>query len=367
MPTTTRRRSPTCRIFDAVRPAGARPAGCLRLRQPAAAGQHRRVGAGGGARHLDGARAGAEGEDHPGRGQLEQSRRPVRGRAEKAGALVAAAGGGQVSNSWGGAEFSGETAYDSYFTAKKVIYVASSGDAPGTEYPSASPNVARRHQHRPQPDHRRLRIRDHLGPGGRRAEQIRGAAFVPELDPRQLSARSAACPTSRSTPIRRPASTSIDFNAGRQRCGWWVVGGTSVAAPSVAAIINAASASASSSAAELGTISREHGERRGLCRDRQRRVRAERRLSGDEGLEFLLGRRRAARVQGEVAAAPPNLRLPMPAKAGMTTLTPAQPSVSTCSTRLAIRCWCFAPYSFMCGAAPWARSASGLAHFSITA
>lgn len=69
-------------IFDAVRPAGARPAGCLRLRQPAAAGQHRRVGAGGGARHLDGARAGAEGEDHPGRGQLEQSRRPVRGRAE---------------------------------------------------------------------------------------------------------------------------------------------------------------------------------------------------------------------------------------------------------------------------------------------
>ncbi len=47
-----------------------------------------------------------------------------------------------VSNSWGGAEFSGENANDSHFAAPGVSYFVSSGDA-GTpaEYPSASPNV----------------------------------------------------------------------------------------------------------------------------------------------------------------------------------------------------------------------------------
>ena len=44
--------------------------------------------------------------------------------------------------SWGGGEFSGETAYDSYFDHAGVAFVASSGDdgAPA-EWPAASPNV----------------------------------------------------------------------------------------------------------------------------------------------------------------------------------------------------------------------------------
>jgi subtilase family serine protease len=51
-----------------------------------------------------------------------------------------------ISMSWGGAEFAGETSYDSYFTTptghQGVTFVASTGDAgsPG-EYPAASPNV----------------------------------------------------------------------------------------------------------------------------------------------------------------------------------------------------------------------------------
>src|SRR5438309_5691437 len=47
-----------------------------------------------------------------------------------------------VSNSWGGSEFSGESAYDSHFVQSGVSFFVSSGDA-GTpaEYPSASPNV----------------------------------------------------------------------------------------------------------------------------------------------------------------------------------------------------------------------------------
>ncbi len=63
--------------------------------------------------------------------------------AEQVAAIcVANAGGGQVSNSWGGSEWSTETSYDNVFTGTNVVFFASAGDAPGTEYPSVSPNVA---------------------------------------------------------------------------------------------------------------------------------------------------------------------------------------------------------------------------------
>lgn len=55
--------------------------------------------------------------------------------------LVAADGGGEVSMSWGGSEWSGETAYDSLFTTPGIVYFASTGDGPGTQHPSVSPNV----------------------------------------------------------------------------------------------------------------------------------------------------------------------------------------------------------------------------------
>jgi len=58
-----------------------------------------------------------------------------------ASTLVAAAGGGEVSMSWGASEFSGEDSYDSYFQTSGVVYFAATGDAPGTSYPSASPYV----------------------------------------------------------------------------------------------------------------------------------------------------------------------------------------------------------------------------------
>lgn len=49
---------------------------------------------------------------------------------------------GYVSNSWGAAEFSGESAYDSHFVQPGVSFFVSSGDN-GTpaQYPSSSPNV----------------------------------------------------------------------------------------------------------------------------------------------------------------------------------------------------------------------------------
>ncbi len=47
-----------------------------------------------------------------------------------------------VSNSWGGSEFSGESAYDSHFVQPGVSFFVSAGDAGlPAEYPSSSPNV----------------------------------------------------------------------------------------------------------------------------------------------------------------------------------------------------------------------------------
>jgi subtilase family serine protease len=58
-----------------------------------------------------------------------------------AGAILKGFGGGEISMSWGGGEFPAETAVDPVFTAPGVVYFASTGDAPGTQYPSVSPNV----------------------------------------------------------------------------------------------------------------------------------------------------------------------------------------------------------------------------------
>jgi subtilase family serine protease len=60
---------------------------------------------------------------------------------KKAVTLVQAAGGGEVSMSWGGGEYSSELNDDAAFTGANVVFFASSGDGEGTIYPSVSPNV----------------------------------------------------------------------------------------------------------------------------------------------------------------------------------------------------------------------------------
>jgi subtilase family serine protease len=46
-----------------------------------------------------------------------------------------------ISNSWGGGESSGETSYDSHFTAQGVTFVFSAGDSGNQSYPAESPDV----------------------------------------------------------------------------------------------------------------------------------------------------------------------------------------------------------------------------------
>jgi Predicted protease len=151
----------------------------------------------------------------------------------------AAAHAGYVSNSWGGSEFSGESAYDSHFVHSGVSFFVSSGDA-GTpaEYPSASPNV--------------------ISVGGTTLNNIGTPSFSEtgwsgsgggcSLYETATTAQSGFstggqvnCGTKRGTP---DISLDADPNSGVSvydstrylgQKGWWQIGGTSASSPMIAA------------------------------------------------------------------------------------------------------------------------------------
>jgi kumamolisin len=173
-----------------------------------------------------------------------------------AGNLVASAGGGEVSNSWGSDEFAGETSFDSVFTTAGVVYFASSGDQPGVQYPAASPNVV-------------------AAGGTTTARNPFTANFLSER-PWDLAGSGVSAFEAR--PLyqdviqlivgtrRGVPDLSFDSNpitgawvfdttpvqgAGS---GWFIVGGTSLASPALAGIVNAAGNKLGSSQGELNLI-----------------------------------------------------------------------------------------------------------------
>jgi subtilase family serine protease len=170
--------------------------------------------------------------------------------------LVASAGGGEVSNSWGSDEFSGETSLDSVFTTPGVVYFASSGDQPGVEYPAASPNV--------------------VAAGGtttsrnpftanfiaERAWDLAGSgssAF--EARPFYQDVIQSIVGTKRAVPDlsfdSNPVTGAWVFDSTPVQgagSGWFIVGGTSLASPALAGIVNAAGNKLGSSQAELSLI-----------------------------------------------------------------------------------------------------------------
>jgi subtilase family serine protease len=168
-------------------------------------------------------------------------------------------GKGEVSMSWGGEEFAQEAELDGFFATPGVVYVASSGDDPGVTYPCASPNVvcaggtstARSEYtgnligeitwqdagggisfYEPEPGYQ-ARLRRQLG----------GYRGVPDL----------AADSNTTT-----GAWILDTNA-VPGPGWYIGGGTSLAAPTVAGIVNAAGNFAASSAAELTELYGEGG------------------------------------------------------------------------------------------------------------
>jgi kumamolisin len=156
---------------------------------------------------------------------------------DMASKLVNAAGGGEVSNSWGGSEFYGENSYDVHFVKTGVVFFASAGDSPGTSWPGTSPNV--------------------VSAGGTTVRRNpSNAAFLSEIPWDSASGGISALET-RPSYQSKLASTvgthrgvpDLSFDANPEtgvwiydsnEYGWNIVGGTSVASPALAGIINAA-------------------------------------------------------------------------------------------------------------------------------
>jgi subtilase family serine protease len=176
---------------------------------------------------------------------------------KKASELVAAAGGGEVSNSWSWAgEFSGETQYDMYFRHKSVVYFVSAGDSPGVEYPGTSPNV--------------------VSAGGTTINRNGSGYFTSESawsssggGPSQYELRPAYQDIVKKIVGSYRGTPDVSFEANPNTGpavldtygygGWVQVGGTSVSAPALAGIFNGGGHFYQSTPDELTAIYKEYG------------------------------------------------------------------------------------------------------------
>jgi subtilase family serine protease len=178
--------------------------------------------------------------------------------------LVTTQGGGEVSNSWGLTEFSGEQAFDSYFNAPRVAYFASTGDyAFYISYPAVSPNV--------------------IAAGGTSLQRDTSGNFIGEVYWDNIYGGGGAGISSyESIPLYQTAIASIvgthrgvpDISADAdpltgvavydstpfygQTPSWIQVGGTSLSSPMLAGIANAASAGADT-ASQLTEVYTDYG------------------------------------------------------------------------------------------------------------
>jgi kumamolisin len=172
--------------------------------------------------------------------------------------LVASNGGGEVSMSFGSGEFSRETQVDGIFTTPGVVYIASSGDSPGAEWPSASPNVvsAGGTTLSRDPNTGKFLLENTWQDAGGGPSQV-------EPRPHFQDRIADIVGDFRGTPdfsFDANPNTGVwvrDTNLFQgKRHHWFVVGGTSVSAPSLAGIINAAGKFAASSQDENALIYR---------------------------------------------------------------------------------------------------------------
>lgn len=161
-------------------------------------------------------------------------------------------GKGQVSMSWGGSEFSGETSYDSHFKTNGVVYFAASGDSGGkTIWPGVSPNA--------------------VSAGGTTLNLKSDGTFISETgwggsgggpskyEPLPTFQIGVVGGSKRGAPdfsFDADPYTGVavyDTTSCQGMSGWMVFGGTSVSSPSLAGIVNSAGGK-SSTTAELGLI-----------------------------------------------------------------------------------------------------------------
>ncbi len=175
---------------------------------------------------------------------------------------VLQAGGGLVSVSWSVSEFSGETAYDSYFQTPGIVYVVSSGDysAPA-RYPSSSPYVISaggtsivRNAQGNFVSEAGWSTNPSSPPGAKSGGS--GGPSLYEPRPAYQNSIMRIVGAARGTP---DISFDADPNTGvcvysTVHGGWFKDGGTSVSAPALSGIINSANRRSQSSQEELTYI-----------------------------------------------------------------------------------------------------------------
>ena len=169
----------------------------------------------------------------------------------------------QISMSWGGSEYSGETSADSsIFNSTNAVYFAASGDTGGkTIYPCTSPHVVCAGGTSVN------RITQHLFANETTWSGSGGGASQYESEPsyQVLNITPQNSPNISLNGMRGAPDLSFDANPNTgvsvydsTRCqglsGWLVFGGTSVASPSLAGIVNWAGSNYTDSNTELNTI-----------------------------------------------------------------------------------------------------------------
>jgi subtilase family serine protease len=169
--------------------------------------------------------------------------------------LVAAAGGGEISNSWGTPESQHETADGRFFKQAGVVFFAASGDSPGVSFPSV--------------------LHDVVAVGGTSINRSPAGVFKSQTSwstdgggisayvptPSYQSGITGIVGTHRGVPdiamIANPLTGVWVYDttpySGTVE-NWLIIGGTSVASPLAAALVNSAGSFQASSVAELTTI-----------------------------------------------------------------------------------------------------------------
>ena len=177
--------------------------------------------------------------------------------------IATKAGGGEVSNSYGGAEFDSEESFESVFTGTNVVFFASAGDMPGVEVPSVLSNVVGVGGTQVNRDANGNYVNQEVwyATGGGISQYVPLPSYQTGI--KHLGGSFRGVPDVALDAAPASGVWVYDTTAyGGSVLDWVVVGGTSVAAPSVAAIVNNAKSFAANSAAELSTIYANIGVRR---------------------------------------------------------------------------------------------------------
>jgi len=175
------------------------------------------------------------------------------GAVKCANSRLEADGGGELSMSWGGDEFSTETSYDTYFSAPNVVYFAAAGDSPGVIWPSVSTKVvAAGGMSNSRTTNFNFQYYATWSDGG-------GGVSAYVARPTYQNSIAGAVGNHRGIPdIAADADpyTGVwvyDSNP-YYGIGWYIYGGTSVASPLLTGLTNAAGTFRANTAAELTAI-----------------------------------------------------------------------------------------------------------------